>query len=63
MNSIVDISKEIKEKLLLLISTPGLEIEEVSEILNIKQEIMIKILTDEYYKHDLDKGRRLCCKF
>jgi hypothetical protein len=64
-----EISKEIKNEIFRLISTPGVEIEEipdrVSKVFKIElnyDEVM-KILSDEYLKHNLDYGRRLCCRF
>jgi hypothetical protein len=64
-----EISDDIKKEIFRLISTPGVELEDISE--NIKKlfqveltyEEVIKILSDAYLKHNLDYGRRLCCRF
>jgi len=58
-----EISEELKNKIIQLISTPGLEIEDIAKMLTLEQDIIIKILTEEYCKHDLDQGRRLCCRY
>jgi hypothetical protein len=64
-----EISDEIKKEIFKLISTPGVELEDISE--NVKKvfqveltyEEVMKVLSDEYLKHNLDYGRRLCCRF
>lgn len=63
MRIINEISEELKSKIIQLISTPGLEIEDIAKIVNLEQDIIVEILTNEYCKYDLDQGRRLCCKF
>ena len=63
------ISEEIKEEIFRLISTPGIEVENIPGLINEKfnsdldYEKVMKILSDEYLKHNLDYGRRLCCRF
>lgn len=63
------ISEEIKEEIFRLISTPGIEVEDIPIQINQKfksnlnQDTVMKILADEYMKHDLNYGRRLCCRF
>ena len=63
------ISEEIKEEIFRLISTPGIEVEDIPIQINQKfnsdlnQETVMKILADEYMKYDLNYGRRLCCRF
>ncbi len=64
-----EISEEIKKEIFKLISTPGIEIEEIPVRVNkifkteLDYEDVMKILSDEYLKHNLDYGRRLCCRF
>jgi len=64
-----EISKEVKNDILTLVSTPGVEIEDIPDIVNkvykteLNYEEVMKILSDEYFKHNLDYGRRLCCRF
>jgi len=64
-----EISKEVKNEIFRLISTPGVEIEDIPDRVNkvyeaeLNYEDVMKILSDEYFKHNLDYGRRLCCRF
>ncbi len=64
-----EISKEVKSEIFKLVSMPGTEIENIPTIINnefetnLDYEEVMKILSDEYLKHDLDYGRRLCCRF
>jgi len=64
-----DISEEVKKEIFRLVSTPGIEIEDIPEIVNkdyntqLDYEKVMKILSNEYLKHNLDYGRRLCCRF
>ena len=58
-----EVSEEIKKEIFDLISTPGVEIEEIAEKLNLDYDQVMKILSDEYLKHNLDYGRRMCCRF
>ena len=64
-----DISEEVKNEIFRLISTPGVEIEDIPDKVNkvykseLDYEEVMKILSDEYLKHNLDYGRRLCCRF
>ena len=63
------ISEEMKEEIFRLISTPGIDVEDIPIQINQKfksdlnQETVMKILSDEYMKYNLDFGRRLCCRF
>ena len=63
------ISEEMKEEIFRLISTPGIEVEEIPIQINQKfnsdldYETVMKILADEYMKYNLNFGRRLCCRF
>ncbi|MBY9009364.1 MAG: hypothetical protein KGD74_05825 [Candidatus Lokiarchaeota archaeon] len=64
-----EISEEVKNEIFKLISTPGIEIEDIPTMVNnefetdLDYERVMKILSDEYLKHNLDYGRRLCCRF
>ncbi|MHA1293396.1 MAG: hypothetical protein ACTSQJ_12100 [Promethearchaeota archaeon] len=58
-----DIDDQIKKKIFTLISIPGIEIQDIAEKLNLDYENIMNILADEYLKYDLDKGRRMCCRF
>jgi len=58
-----EVSEEIKKEILALISIPGVEIEEIAEKLNLNYDKVMKILSDEYLKYNLDYGRRMCCRF
>ncbi len=59
----LEITEEVKKEIFNLISTPGVEIEEIAEKVNLDCKIVMKILEDEYFRHNLDYGRRLCCRF
>lgn len=60
---------EIKKEIYKLISTPGIEIDNIPELVNSKfgtkfdYEAIYNFLSNEYLKHNLDDGRRLCCRF
>lgn len=58
-----DVSEDLKKEIFELISTPGMEIEEIAKTLNLEYNQVMEILSDEYLKHNLDYGRRLCCRF
>lgn len=63
------ISEEMKEEIFRLILIPGIEVEDIPIQINQKFnseldfETVMKILSDEYMKYNLDFGRRLCCRF
>jgi hypothetical protein len=62
------ISDEIKTEIFQLISTPGLDIQDIPQLINqrfdsnLSYEKVLEILSDEYFKCNLDHGRRLCCR-
>ncbi|MGQ4873267.1 MAG: hypothetical protein ACP6IY_04250 [Promethearchaeia archaeon] len=58
-----NISEELKKEIFELIAKPGIEIEDISKKTGLDYEIIMKILSDEYLKHNLDYGRRMCCRF
>jgi len=59
----VEVSEEVKKEIFQLIATPGIDIEEISKKINLDQDTILKILSEEYFKCNLDHGRRLCCRF
>ena len=58
-----ELSEEMKEEILNLISTPGIEIEDIVKKVNLEYDIIMNFLSEEYLKHNFDYGRRLCCRF
>ena len=64
-----EISDQIKKEIFKLISTPGIEIDEIAEKVNsaynsnLNYDKVMNILSEEFFKHNLDYGRRLCCRF
>ena len=58
-----EISEEVKKEIFKLISTPGVEIEDIVKRVNLDYSTLMKILEDEYLKNNLDFGRRLCCRY
>jgi len=59
----VEISDKIKKQIFEMISTPGTEIEDIVKAVNLDYDSIMKVLSDEYLKSNLDHGRRLCCRF
>ncbi|MHA1804019.1 MAG: hypothetical protein ACTSU4_05735 [Promethearchaeota archaeon] len=57
------ISKETKKEIFKLISTPGIEIDDIAQKVKLDTETILKLLSDEYLRNNLDHGRRLCCRF
>lgn len=57
------IDEKTKEQVLKLLSVPGMEIEEIAKLVNIEHETLMAFLSDEYFKHDLNQGRRMCCRY
>ncbi len=64
-----EISELVKKEILKLIVIPGMEVNDIPDKVNDKYgtkldtEQVMNILSDEYLKHNLDLGRRLCCRF
>ncbi|MHA1915272.1 MAG: hypothetical protein ACW986_03050 [Promethearchaeota archaeon] len=56
-------SEETKQEILKLISTPGIEIEDIVTKVNLDFDTIMNFLSDEYLKYNLDYGRRICCRF
>ncbi|MFW9999411.1 MAG: hypothetical protein ACFE9Q_13975 [Candidatus Hodarchaeota archaeon] len=59
----LEISDETKKQIFELISTPGIEIDDIIKKVNLDCDTILNILSEEYLKHDLNHGRRLCCRF
>ena len=59
----IELSEEKKEEILKLISTPGVEVEDIVKKVNLDYDTIMNFLSEEYLKHDLDYGRRICCRF
>ena len=60
---IEEVNEDVKKEIFRLISTPGIEIEDIVKKLNLEYDKVMKILENEYLKSNLDYGRRLCCRF
>lgn len=61
MNS--EVSEEVKKEIFNLISTPGIEMEDIIAKVGLDYDTILNILSEEYFKCNLDHGRRLCCRF
>jgi predicted transcriptional regulator len=59
----VEISDQVKKQIFQMISTPGTEIEDIVKAVNLDYDTIMKVLSDEYLRSNLDQGRRLCCRF
>ena len=59
----MEISEEMICEIIKLISTPGVDIEDIEEKVNLDCDTILKILEEEYFKKNLNFGRRLCCRF
>ncbi len=57
------ISEESKKEILKLISTPGIEIEDIVKKVKLDYDIIMSFLSDEFLKHNFEFGRRICCRF
>ncbi|MFX1478567.1 MAG: hypothetical protein ACFFCI_10610 [Promethearchaeota archaeon] len=57
------VSEQTKKEILKLISTPGIEIEDIVKKVNLDYDSIMNFLSEEYLKYNLDYGRRLCCRF
>ena len=58
-----EVSEQVKKKIFKLISTPGIEIEDIVKEVNLDNDTIMEILSEEYLKNDLNHGRRICCRF
>ncbi|MHA2180620.1 MAG: hypothetical protein ACXAAH_04260 [Promethearchaeota archaeon] len=59
----IELSEEAKKDILNLISTPGVEIEDIMKKVKLDYEIIMNFLSDEFLKHNFEYGRRICCRF
>lgn len=59
----IDVSEEVKKEILKLISTPGIEIEDIVKKVGLDYSLIMNFLSDEFLKHNLDYGRRICCRY
>ena len=50
----LEVSEEEKEQILQLIATPGIELEDIIIKTNLEQDTILKTLSEEYYKCNLD---------
>lgn len=57
------INDEMKKEIFKMVSTPGIEIKDIAEKLDLNLDELMKFLEEEYLKYNLDFGRRLCCLF
>ena len=57
------LSEESKKEILKLISTPGIEIEDIIKKVKLDYDIIMSFLSDEFLKHNFEFGRRICCRF
>ncbi|MBY8985871.1 MAG: hypothetical protein KGD65_12430 [Candidatus Lokiarchaeota archaeon] len=56
-------SEDAKREILKLISTPGVEIEDIVKEVKLDYNIIMNFLSDEFLKHNFDFGRRICCRY
>ena len=59
----MEVNKEVIKKICELISTPGTKIEDIAKEVNLDYDTVMEILSEEYFKCNLDHGRRRCCRF
>ncbi|MFX1313465.1 MAG: hypothetical protein ACFFHD_12740 [Promethearchaeota archaeon] len=59
----IEVTEQVKNEIFKLISIPGVELEDISKKTNLDHDTILKILSEEYLKCNLDFGRRLCCRF
>ena len=57
------VSEESKKEILQLISTPGVEIEDIVKKVGLDYNLVMNFLSDEFLKHNFEYGRRICCRF
>ena len=57
------VSEESKKEILKLISTPGVEIEDIVKKVGLDYNLVMNFLSDEFLKHNFEYGRRICCRF
>ncbi len=57
------VSEESKKEILKLISTPGVEIEDIVKKVGLDYSLIMNFLSDEFLKYNFEYGRRICCRF
>ncbi len=57
------VSEKSKKEILKLISTPGIEIEDIVEKVGLDYNLVMNFLSDEFLKYNFEYGRRICCRF
>lgn len=57
------VSEKSKKEILKLISTPGVEIEDIVKKVGLDYNLIMNFLSDEFLKYNLEYGRRICCRF
>jgi hypothetical protein len=57
------VSEESKKEILKLISTPGVEIEDIVKKVELDYSLIMNFLSDEFLKYNFEYGRRICCRF
>jgi len=58
-----ELNEGVKHKIFKMISTPGIEIEDIVREVDLTYDEVMEILSEEYLHKNLDFGRRLCCRF
>lgn len=64
-----EITEEIKKEIFRLIAIPGLEVRDIPKQINasfnthFNYDQIMEFLSDEFFKKNLDYGRRICCRF
>lgn len=59
----IEVSEDARREILKLISTPGVEIEDIVKEVKLDYNIIMNFLSDEFLKHNFDFGRRICCRY
>ncbi len=57
------VSEESRKEILKLISTPGIDIEDIAKRVGLDYNLIMNFLSDEFLKHNFEYGRRICCRF
>ncbi len=57
------VSEESRKEILKLISTPGIDIEDIAKRVGLDYNLIMNFLSDEFLKYNFEYGRRICCRF
>jgi hypothetical protein len=60
---VINIEESTQKEILKLISTPGVDIDDIVKKVGLDYDIIMDFLSDQYLRNNLDHGRRLCCRF